>query len=348
MKMLLAILTILLVCNSQPNEQENIAKAYSLCIEDTNVPTGLYKGDKILKGAGIEDDIALGEMENFENITSVNNDIYIRKLKVKEEFPTDWVIDLYSKNKIPMIILPYNISKEEVKKCAEISRDLDKPIFIEPDCGYDIEKYAEISEILKTTAPNIAIVWSIDSSCANVGDAYPKNLPVDWVGIDIKERCNEKGIDSQLPNVMSICRYFSEKPIMLNISVSHFSNVNRKYYLEDAINEMSVLYKVVADFKGVSAVNYISYSEENNYKLSENSKLIENYKYCTDLLNGKKYFSQVGEVAYLINDKMYVNIKTAERLNLETTSSNYENLKCVRNFNVDNSTAKVFVKSKKM
>jgi hypothetical protein len=247
-----------------------------------------------------------------------------------------------------MIILPYNISKEEVKKCAEISRDLYKPIFIEPDCGYDVEKYAEISEILKTTAPNIAIVWSIDSSCANVGDAYPKNLPVDWIGIDIKERCNENGIDSQLPNVMSICRYFSEKPIMLNISVSHFSNVNRKYYLEDAINEMSVLYNVVADFKGVSAVNYISYSEENNYKLSENSKLIENYKYCTDLLNRKKYFSQVGEVAYLINDKMYVNIKTAERLNLKTTSSNYENLKCVRNFNVDNSTAKVFVKSKKM
>ena len=68
----------------------------------------------------------------------------------------------------------------------------------------------------------------------------------------------------------------------------------------------------------------------------------------TNLLNRKKYFSQVGEVAYLINDKMYVNIKTAERLNLKTTSSNYENLKCVRNFNVDNSTAKVFVKSKKM
>ena len=47
----------------------------------------------------------------------------------------------------------------------------------------------------------------------------------------------------------------------------------RKYYLEDAINEMSVLYNVVADFKGVSVVNYISYSEENNeennYKLSE-------------------------------------------------------------------------------
>lgn len=348
MKMLLTILTIMLFFNSQLNKKENIAKAYSLCIEDTNVPTGLYKGDKILKGAGIEEDIALGEVENFENITSVNNDIYIRRLRNKEEFPTDWVIDLYSKNKIPMLILPYNISKEEVEKCAEISRDLDKPIFIEPDCGYDVEKYAEISEILKTTAPNIAIVWSIDSSCANVGDAYPKNLPVDWIGIDIKERCNEKCIDSQLPNVMSICRYFSEKPIMLNISVSHFSNVNRKYYLEDAINEMSVLYNVVADFKGVSAVNYISYSEENNYKLSENSKLIENYKYCTDLLNRKKYFSQVGEVAYLINDKMYVNIKTAERLNLKTTSSNYENLKCVRNFNVDNSTAKVFVKSKKM
>ena len=352
MKMLLTILTIMLAFNSQLNEKKNIAKAYSLCLEDTNVSTCLYKGDRILKGAGICEDIALGEVENFENVTSVTNDIYIRRLKVKEEFPTDWVIDLYSKNKIPMIILPYNISKEEVKKCAEISRDLDKPIFIEPDCGYDVEKYAEISEILKTTAPNIAIVWSIDSSCANVGDAYPKNLPVDWIGIDIKERCNEKCIDSQLPNVMSICRYFSEKPIMLNISVSHFSNVNRKYYLEDAINEMSVLYNVVADFKGVSVVNYISYSEENNeennYKLSENSKLIENYKYCTDLLNRKKYFSQVGEVAYLINDKMYVNIKTAERLNLKTISSNYENLKCVRNFNVDNSTAKVFVKSKKM
>lgn len=352
MKMLLAILTIMLVFNSQLNEKENIAKAYSLCIEDTNVPTGLYKGDKILKGAGIEDDIALGEMENFENITSVNNDIYIRKLKVKEEFPTDWVIDLYSKNKIPMIILPYNISKEEVKKCAEISRDLDKPIFIEPDCGYDIEKYGEVSNILKTTAPNIAIVWSIDSSCANVGDAYPKNSPVDWVGVDIKSRCNEKGLNSQLPNTIAICRYFSEKPIMLNISVSHFSNVNRKYYLEDAINEMSVLYNVSADFKGVSAVNYISYSELNdegdNYKLSENSKLIENYKYCTDLLNVKKYFSQVGEVGYIINEKMYVNSKTAERLNLETTSSNFENLKCVKNFNVDDSTAKVFVKSKKM
>ena len=261
-------------------------------------------------------------------------------------------IDLYSKNKIPMLILPYNISKEEVEKCAEISRDLDKPIFIEPDCGYDVEKYAEISEILKTTAPNIAIVWSIDSSCGNFGDAYPKNSPVDWVGVDIKSRCNEKGLNSQLPNAMAICRYFSEKPIMLNISVSHFSTADRKYYLEDAVNEMSVLYNIVADFKGVSAVNYISYSElneeGNNYKLSENSKLLENYKYCTDLLNVKKYFSQVGEVGYLINEKLYVNSKTAERLKLETTSSKFENLKCVTNFNIDDSTAKVFVKSKKM
>ena len=129
MKMLLTILTIMLAFNSQLNEKKNIAKAYSLCLEDTNVSTGLYKGDRILKGVGICEDIALGEVENFENVTSVTNDIYIRRLKVKEEFPTDWVIDLYSKNKIPMIILPYNISKEEVKKCAEISRDLDKPIF---------------------------------------------------------------------------------------------------------------------------------------------------------------------------------------------------------------------------
>lgn len=352
MKMLLAILTITLIFNVQQPKKDNIAKAYNLCTENTNDTVGLYKGDKILKGAGIEEDIALGEVESFENITSVNNDIYIRRLRNKEEFPTDWVIDLYSKNKIPMLILPYNISKEEVEKCAEISRDLDKPIFIEPDCGYDVEKYAEISEILKTTAPNIAIVWSIDSSCGNFGDAYPKNSPVDWVGVDIKSRCNEKGLNSQLPNAMAICRYFSEKPIMLNISVSHFSTADRKYYLEDAVNEMSVLYNIVADFKGVSAVNYISYSElneeGNNYKLSENSKLLENYKYCTDLLNEKKYFSQVGEVGYLINEKLYVNSKTAERLKLETTSSKFENLKCVTNFNIDDSTAKVFVKSKKM
>ena len=348
MKMLFAILSIMLIFNSQQTEKKNIAKAYNLCIEDTNKPVGLYEKDKILKGAGICDDIALGEVENFESVTSVTNDIYIRKLRAKEEFPTEWVIDLYSKNKIPMIILPYNISNEEIKKCAEISRDLDKPIFIEPDCGYDIEKYGEVSKILKTTAPNIAIVWSIDSNCVNIGDAYPKNLPVDWVGVDIKAVCNKKGVNSQLPNAMYICKYFSEKPIMLNISISHFSDIDRKYYLEDTINEMYALYSVVADFKGVSAVNYISYSEENNYKLSDNIKLIENYKYCTDLLNVKKYFSQVGEVCYLINEKMYVNSKTAERLNLEITASNYENLKCIKNFNIDRSTSKVFVKSKKM
>lgn len=348
MKMLFAILTIMLIFNSQQPEKKNVAKAYTLCIEDTNKPAGLYKEDKILKGAGIYDDIALGEVENFESITSVANDIYIRKLRVKEEFPTEWVIDLYSKNKIPMIILPYNISNEEVKKCAEISRNLDKPIFIEPDCGYDIEKYGEVSEILKTIAPNIAIVWSIDSSCVNIGNAYPKNFPVDWVGVDIKATCNKNGVNSQLPNAMYICKYFSEKPIMLNISVSHFSDIESKYYLDDAINEMYALYSVVADFKGVSAVNYISYSEENNYKLSDNSKLIENYKYCTDLLNVKKYFSQVGEVSYLIDEKMYVNSKTAEKLNLETIASGYENLKCIRNFNVDKSTSKAFVKSKKM
>ena len=50
MKMLLTILTIMLAFNSQLNEKKNIAKAYSLCVEDTNVSTGLYKGDRILKG----------------------------------------------------------------------------------------------------------------------------------------------------------------------------------------------------------------------------------------------------------------------------------------------------------
>ena len=50
MKMLLTILTIMLAFNSQLNEKKNIAKAYSLCVEDTNVSTGLYKGDRNFKG----------------------------------------------------------------------------------------------------------------------------------------------------------------------------------------------------------------------------------------------------------------------------------------------------------
>ena len=84
MKMLLAILTITLIFNVQQPKKDNIAKAYNLCTENTNDTVGLYKGDKILKGAGIEEDIALGEVESFENITSVNNDIYIRRLRNNE------------------------------------------------------------------------------------------------------------------------------------------------------------------------------------------------------------------------------------------------------------------------
>ena len=54
MKMLLAILTITLIFNVQQPKKDNIAKAYNLCTENTNDTVGLYKGDKILKGAGIE------------------------------------------------------------------------------------------------------------------------------------------------------------------------------------------------------------------------------------------------------------------------------------------------------
>ncbi len=354
MKMLFAILTVMLFINTE--QSDNIAKVYTLCIENNRENSELYKSHKILKGAGICDDIALGEIDNFENITSVTNDIYIRKLKYEEVFPMEWVIDLYSKNKIPLIVLPCDIQKEEVEEYAEICRNLDKPIFIEIDCGYNVEKYAEISQIPKETAPNIAVVWNIDSNCADVdGIIYPKDLPVDWIGVDIKSKCIKGGIESQIPNVISICRYFSEKPIMLNISVSHFSNADNKYYLEDAVNEMTGLYDILSDFRGVSAVNYISFSElkgaedcKNNYKLSDNTLLMDNYKYCTDLLNVEKYFSQTGEVAYLINEKAYVNTDTAMKLNIKTKASEYQNLKMIDDFCLDNSGLKIFVKSKKM
>lgn len=352
MKILFAILELIISMTiTQQPVKANTSKAFTLCVENIGENKGLYGKEEILKGASIEGDPSLGSVENFENATGVVNDIYIKSLKAGEAFSEDWLIDIYAKNKIPMLVLPYNITEDEIYSISEICSSLNRPVFIEPDFDYDNEKYTKTAEIIKKTAPNAALVWAVDSDCPDIGRAYPKNSVVDWVAVNINSKCTKGRIETQLPNAISLCRYFSEKSVMLNISVSHYSDYDNRYYINEAEKEMENLYSMGACFKGVSAVNYISFSEmesskdnKNSFMLSENPQLLENYRKCTELLKVKKYYTQSGSVAYLIKGKVYVDRETAARLDIKTLPSMYSNWRIIKDCNYDFSSGKVFVK----
>lgn len=299
---------------------------------------------KCMSGVCIDGEYAFKNINDFETKTNVSNDVYIRKIEKAEDFSINFIIEVCSKGKSPMFIIK-NISdieniKEMAKKCGSIG----VPVFVALDYGSSTELYNQSAEIFRKNAPKAILMWNIpyDYNMA----AAPKNELMDWIAINYYEKADDKGIVSNISLLRQSIKYFSNRPVAVNVSVECFSGDNHKYYNAEWGNEVKSVYSLAKDYENIALVSYCENSENNraygSSRLSDSSAVQSAYTEAVAVLPKERKWTSTDRVAYVVNDTAYIDIDSARQLNIRGTYANTKYI-ATKNYSVDNSDRKMFV-----
>ncbi len=168
-----------------------------------------------------------------------------------------------------------------------------------------IESFRFVSDKIHRELPNAAVVWSVNQASTwnvNMHDFYPGDEYVDWVGVSSyfaryflgrndwtpEESFNDNvffagdSADAVLALEEIVLAYGDRKPIMLSESgVAHYINSLHKDETEWAIDHLHQMYeylpKVYPQIKAIMYFDKTMYGEVNDYALSDNSVLANEY-----------------------------------------------------------------------
>ncbi|GAA3399666.1 glycoside hydrolase family 26 protein [Paenibacillus hodogayensis] len=189
-----------------------------------------------------------------------------------------------------------------------------------------VEKFRLISRIMKEEAPNVAMVWSPNFwPPDNVGDYYPGDEYVDWVGFSLyatplfdgKEDFSKNLIDYFIP----LYNRYAHKPIMISEgAVSHYYRPAEKNYAKWAEGQLGNMYGFLPRlFPQVKAMTYFNMTKartetlkgDHLYDLKENPLMFDLYR----RLIGSDYFlSKVEQGSRTAENVRYVPLESAAGL----------------------------------
>jgi len=162
---------------------------------------------------------------------------------------------------------PYLIDR--VIKLADDLADIRVPIFLVlyPDPGlhgYESVRYRQFFRyaygVIKRQAPHAAVVWSSrGENPEDCGLYYPGNDVVDWVGVSLVNGVSEGGYQLNMAEALSyyVYTFQKDKPVMITaLAVSHYSDQDHTYYVEQARDELGKVYAAMTTFPRVKAVIY--------------------------------------------------------------------------------------------
>jgi hypothetical protein len=218
--------------------------------------------------------------------------------------------------------------RAKIEREAEYLAGLGIPIFLRfaaemnvwektPDAKKYIDAFRFVATIMKEKAPNVAMVWSVNSTSAaglNYEMFYPGDEYVDWVGVslysskyfrdDINQSDETQAIylTGKYANPLKqldpvIQQYGGKKPIMLSeVGVENFSLASRKDETEWAIPQMVLMYRFLPIvYPQVKAIFYFNTDGENDsrnrYTLWDNREIRDLY---AELVSSP-YFIKRGE-----------------------------------------------------
>ncbi len=325
--------------------EENV---YDVYVKDTSYRLSKYEpSEGNLLGAYIlGDKYVKGDISSFEEKVGTPHEIYADIMRQGDLFPLQWVLECYSQGKTPMVILypseGYNIfDMDAIEETAEEFGILDIPIFLQLypnplsyqcEAEYYIENFRRIREIFQKAAPNVAFVWSIDSS--NVKDSiafYPGDDWVDWIGLNIYSL-----LEGESTNLWSNVDYFyytfqSSKPLMISqLGISHYSTGEHKYETESAARLIEEFYRrTEADYPRIKAIVYMDYNGaeyapkdavRNDFTVTGEKSILKSYQdavaanVSAAFQNSKsvpQYFKSPFK-AFVIDGKIYINRYTLD------------------------------------
>ena len=240
-------------------------------------------------------------IKEFEDYTNTKPNVYLYRLKLGESYPMSWVLNCYSNMKMPFItILPPDdkekfFDRELIKSMAKEFGNLHIPIFVNlypvDDILLDkteyIKFFQDASGYFKLYAPNASLVFSLDKDFVyQVDKFYPGDSYVDWVGIDIYEDIKkDNNLDIMFKELDFIYDKFSkEKPIFLNLGISHFGSLSYEYNIENKIEELRRYFYLPKKYNRIKMINYQNYDTFNtnkinkqNYLITDNKKILNSY-----------------------------------------------------------------------
>ncbi len=349
MKKYIALLCLFLTaCNNKNTADVSGIKTLSFTPYVINIEVkremALGEEAKCMSGVCIEGEYAFKNINDFENKTKVCNDVYIIKIEKAEDFSPSFIIDVCSKGKIPMLIIK-NISDTKcIKEMSEKCGSIGVPVFIAFDYGNSTELYNQSAEIFRKNAPKAALMWNIPYNY-NMA-AAPRDELIDWVAVNYYEKADYNGIISDISGLRQSIKYFSNKPVAVNVSVECFSGDNHKYYISEWENNVKTVYSLAGDYENIALVSYCENSENNraygSSKLSDLSSVNRVYSELVSILPKERKWTSTDKIAYVVNDTAYIDNDSARLLNIK---GNYGNARYIatKNYSVDNSERKMFV-----
>lgn len=318
---------------------------------------GCYLGGYILANDILNYDIA-----EFEKKVKKPHGIYKYNLLLENGFPSNWILECISKMKTPYIVLnpsqDHMLDELKLITVAKSFGDISIPIFLDvyPDVQrYNIlpddykKYYITIRKVFEQYAPNVSFVWSVDIN--NVYSSpvyYPGDEYVDWVGVSVYQPIY-KDNDRYNINIWSNLDFFyntynRNKPVMITeFAVSHYSNVDHTYYIQDAKDKIKNFYTTIKDnYPRVKLINYMDFYGMENYKVTDDETILKTYNESTldsyfisdvvteSVWTDKQVFKSAFEV-YEGENQIYVSNRFLEyELNLVLYSDDvveYENVK---------------------
>ena len=273
---------------------------------------GCYLGAYVLQDKFID-----ASMDKFDSLSEKKQGIYTFNLRMGEPFPLSFVLECYSKGRIPHIIIyPLNnysvFNEDNIEEFAKEFGNLNIPMFVQfypnplqygVSSNDYISYYKKTRKVFKKYAPNTAFIWSIDFK--NINEAmeyYPGDDFVDWAGINIYKPVYENN-ELFSRDIYKSLDYFyysfqSRKPIIVSqFGVSHYSTVDHKYRVQEAADYIESFYsRIHSDYPRVKAVIYMDY---NNINISPNNTIRDNYTISEEEKITKSYRNSISDDYFL-------------------------------------------------
>lgn len=293
-------------------------------------------------------------MNEFEEVTGRRHGIYIYNLVLGNPFPTEWILECIANMKTPLIVihpregmtLNENFLYDTAKSCGQLSVPMFVEFYPNPE-KYNIlpdeykEFYKKAEKIFNNYSSNSAFIWSVNiNNVYNSNIYYPGDDIVDWVGLSIYEPIYRNNVKCE-DDIWSKLDFFynsyqKSKPIMITqLAVSHYSDIDHTYYINEAKDRLSEFYNTVKnDYPRIKAINYMDFKDSENYKITDNDSLTSLYKstlgsdyfkYNVDLVNSE-YGQETFRSAFSLcsdGENIYISDK-ALKYELEINPQFYE------------------------
>ena len=235
-----------------------------------------------------------------EAAIGVRHAAFMEVMYIGGDFPLLWVLECIAEQKIPIIvILPpeeedfFSGNWEEIlTETAAAFAEVPVPMFavffpVPKNSDWDAATYIAFFRyaraIFAIYAPHVAFVWTVDADKENFKenfkDYFPGNLAVDWVGLTLFSTSLE------IPEyIMHFYHAFQrDKPIMLNLGLSHFSTADHRYRIAETAAVLEQIYHTIKrDFPRVKMVNYMDVNrldyDGHDYRISMDTALQAAYR----------------------------------------------------------------------